>query len=123
MLFHLSQLFLPFFLHPLVSPRLSSCPWIVHISSLASLFPIQFFFLLLFKYSCLNLHPTMTPAPPIPASTLEPTPFGFVHVSFIHVPRRAFPYYPSPASSLVSVRLFFISMSLVVFCLLVCFVD
>ena len=43
--------------------------------------------------------------------------FGFVHVSFIHVPWR-----PSP-TPLVTVSLFFISVSLVVFCLLVCFVD
>ena len=33
------------------------------------------------------------------------------------------PYCPSPPSSLVSVSLFFISMSLVVFCLFACFVD
>ena len=33
------------------------------------------------------------------------------------------PYYPSPPSSLVTVSLLFISVSLIVFCLLVCFVD
>ena len=73
----------------------------------------------------LSLHhaPSPHPCPPHP---LEPTPFGFVHVLFIHVPwclPRIIPCYPCPSSSLITVRLFFISMSLSVFCLLVCFVD
>ena len=46
------------------------------------------FFLLLFKYSCLHFHSTMPPllSPPHlpPLNLLHP--FGFVHVSFIHVP-------------------------------------
>ena len=35
----------------------------------------------------------------------------------------SYPHYPLPASPLVTVSLFFISMSLVLFCLLVCFAD
>ena len=54
--------------------------------------------------------------------TLDPTPFGLVHVSFIYAPWQPFPNFPlSPP--LVTVSLFFISMPLVIFCLLVCFVD
>ena len=47
------------------------------------------------------------------------TPFGFVHVSFIHVPWWPFPLFP-PLSHLtsapVTVSLFLISVSLVIFC-------
>ena len=47
-------------------------------------------------------HHTLSPHP-FPPATLEPTPFGFVHVSFIHVPWWPFLYYPllslSPLSS------------------------
>ena len=49
MLLHLFQFFLPFMsLHPahpafpLAFPHLSSCPWVIYISSLASPFPILF---------------------------------------------------------------------------------
>ena len=53
------------------------------------------FFLLLFKYSYLHFHPNMSPLlyPSLPP-TLKLTPFGFVHVSIIHVPWWPFPYYP-----------------------------
>ena len=37
---------------------------------------------------------------PSPSPTLSHTPFGFVHVAFIHGPWWPFPYYPSPPSSL-----------------------
>ena len=62
-------------------------------------------------------------APPSLFPTFKPIPFGFVHMSFIHVPWWSFPYYPSLHSFLVTVSLFLISMSLVIFCLLVCFVH
>ena len=69
-------------------PHLRSCPWVIHISSLASPFPTLFltspvyfvptcyaFFKLLFRYSCLHFHPTMTPWPThlcLPPSNLPP---------------------------------------------------
>ena len=84
------------------------------------------FLKLLFKYNCLHFHITTHPCHThscLPPSNLPPSPFGFVHVSFIHVPWWSFLYYPSPPSSLDTVSLFFISMSLVVFCLVVCSVD
>ena len=86
------------------------------------------FLLLLFKYTCLHFPASIFPCPAHPhlPPSILPT-FGFVHESFIHVPWRPFPYFPSlsssPPSSLVTINLFFISMSLVIFCLLVCFVD
>ena len=69
-------------------------------------------FLLMFKYSFL-------PFPPTPPTTL---------LVIVHRPFILFPANPSPFSSiipspLVTVGLFSISMSLVMFCLLVCFVD
>ena len=43
MLLQLSHFFLPFIpLHPIPFPHLSSCPWMIYISSLASPFPILF---------------------------------------------------------------------------------
>ena len=53
-------------------PHVSSCLWVIHISSLACTFPILFFFLLLFNYSCLHFlpipppHPSQTHLPPPP---------------------------------------------------------
>ena len=84
------------------------------------------FFLLLFKYSCLHF-PTITfpcPTRPYHPPSIHP-PIGFVHGSFIHVPGWPFPIFPSypPPSTLVAVNLLFISISLVIFCLIVCFVD
>ena len=85
--------------------------------------------LLLFNHSCLHLILTTPPSPqssppPSPASTS----LGFVHVSFIVVPENIFPLPPfpplsPPSSPLVTVTSFLISMSLVIFSLLVCFVD
>ncbi|KAF6090797.1 hypothetical protein HJG60_012185 [Phyllostomus discolor] len=84
------------------------------------------FFLLLFKYNCLHFHPTMPPTPPISASHPLTHPLWLspcvLHMCSLMVP-PIIPYYPSPSSSLITVRLFFISMSVVVFCLLVCFVG
>ena len=71
----------------------------------------------IFTRPCPLPHPSLPP-------TLEPIPFGFAHVSFTHVPWWPLsPHYFSLPSSLVTVSLLFISMSLAVLCLLVCFVD
>ena len=59
-----------------------------------SLSLLEYFSLLLFKYSCLHFLPTPLPHPThahLPPSIL-PT-FGFVHVSFIHVPSQPFPFF------------------------------
>ena len=45
-------------------------------------------------------------------------PLGFVHVSFIVVPKKPSPHYPLPPSPLAIIRLFLTSVSLVMFCLL-----
>ena len=84
-------------------------------------------FLLLFKYSCLHFPPTTPPNPRhphLPPSIVPP--FGVAHVSFIHVPDNPSPPFPPlspPTSPLATVSLFLISMSLVIVCLLCCFVD
>ena len=80
-----------------------------------------YLFLLLFNYSCMPFLP-ITPPQPIPppshASTLS---LGFFHVSFIVVPENPSPV--PPHSPLTIVRLFLISVSLVIFCLLFPSVD
>ena len=55
-------------------------------------------YLWLFKYSCLHFHPTMPCSHPSLPPTLEPTTFGFVCVSFIHVPWWPFPDFPTLSS-------------------------
>ena len=52
--------------------------------------------------------------------------FGFAHVYFIHVPWQPSPFFlplSPPTFPLVIVSFFLISLSLVIFCILVCFVD
>ena len=77
-------------------------------------------FLLLFKYSWLHF-PSPLPLPPIP--TLVPTPFGFVHGSFIHVPWWPFLYFPPlspfplPSGYCQFVPYFNVSGSILLICL------
>ena len=57
-------------LKPPAFPPLSSCPWVVHISSLSSLFPIPFFsspiYLMPTNYaSSLYISPLFLPSPPL----------------------------------------------------------
>ena len=77
------------------------------------------FFLIFYCHSSTVVSICTPPFPPPLLPTYKPIPFGLVHVSCIHAPWWSFPYYPSPHSILVTVSLFFISMSLVLFCLLV----
>ena len=78
-------------------------------------------FLLLFKYSCLHFHPPHPIHPCLPPSYLPPLTLSMCpfHM-FLDGPSLIIPYYHSPPSSLVAVSFFFISMSLLIFCLLVC---
>ena len=86
------------------------------------------YFFLLFKYSCLHFLPKLLPAPPTLTSHPQSYPnllvlsMGPLYM-FLDDPSPSFPHYPSLPSPLVTVSLFFISMSLVIFYLLVCFVD
>ena len=82
----------------------------------------------MFENSCLHFPTTTFPHcthPHIPPSILPP--FGFVRGCFIPVLWPPFPFfYPHhfpPPSPLVTVSLFLISMSLILFWLLVCFID
>ena len=68
-----------------------------------------------------------SPAPPTPTSYPQSFPplalsMGPLYM-FLDKPSPSFPDDPPAPSLLVTVSLFFISMSLVIFCLLVCFVD
>ena len=60
--------------------------------------------------------PTLNPSPPLTLS------MGPLYM-FLYDPAPSFPHNPSPLSLLVTASLFFISMSLVTFCLLICFVG
>ena len=79
------------------------------------------FLFLLINYSCPHFSPLLSPALPTSPTFNPPPPLVLVHGSFI-----PFPFFPPLAPSphpLVTVSLFFISMSVVLFCLLDCFVD
>ena len=90
---------------------------------------VTFFLFLLFLklfYCCSITVVCIYPPPqPNPPPSLASTPhLGFVHVSFIVVPENRSPHCLShPSSPLAVVRLFLISMSMVIFCLLFSFVD
>ena len=84
------------------------------------------FCLLLFKYICLHFPATTSPAPctPTPHSILPPLTLSTCpSYMFFDDPSPSFPHYHPPPFPLVTVNLFFISVSLVIYCLLVCFVD
>ena len=93
---------------------------------------LLFFFacFLLFRYSCLCF-PTTTfhPTPPYPPAspTLNPYPLWpcpwVLYTWFLTTLPHFFPCYPPSPSPLVSVSLFLISMSLVICCVLDCFID
>ena len=94
--------------------------------------PYFILFLKLFYYCSVTVVCIYLPPFPQPQSSPPPylasTPLlGFVHESFIVVPENPFPFptpqFSPPTSPLVTVRLFLISMSVVIFCLLACFVD
>ena len=94
-------------------------------------------FLLLLNYSCPNFTPIALPTlpNPHPPTFIPPTPHSHSQspphcpcpwVLYICSLTCSFPFFPPlyPSSfALVTVSLFFISMSLVLFCPLVCFVD
>ena len=96
---------------------------------LTGLFFLSAFFLFFYIFivvqvqlSPFSLQHTPPPTLLIPTSHPRNTPFGFVHVTFIcsfMAPPLFFPHYPFLPSPLVTVSLFFISMSLVICCLLV----
>ena len=94
---------------------------------LLSLKTLLFYFLLLLNYGCVHFPPSTPPCPNHPCLPLLIRPplalsTGPWYV-FLDDPSPIFPYYLSCSSPLVTVSLFFISMCLVIFCLLVCFVD
>ena len=80
--------------------------------------------LLLFNYSCLHFPLTTPPTSPKPTSfpCFPPPPWFCPCVLYSNSWKPFFPLCPSP-SPLVIVRLFLISMSGVIFCLLFSFVD
>ena len=83
--------------------------------------------LLLFKYNCLHFLPPLHPTPAIP--TFHPWSYPPLALSicplymFLFVCSSSFSPLCPPSSHLATVSLFLISMSVVIFCLLVYFVD
>ena len=87
-----------------------------------------FLVLLLFKHNCLHFHSiTSLPTPPIPTSHSHVHPLWLcpcvLHTCSLMALPLLSPIVSLPPSSLVTVKLFFISVSVIVFCLPVCFVD
>ena len=72
---------------------------------------------------CIPPHLSSQPQPNLSPSLASTLPLGFVHVSFIVVPENPSPHHPPLTAPLAIVRLFLISMSLVIFCLLFSFVN
>ena len=67
-----------------------------------------------------------TPPQPFPPPILNPTPLWFCPCVLCRCSWKPFPFFPPlshPTYPLVTVNLFLISMSLAIFCLLLCFVD
>ena len=90
---------------------------------------LQFFFSYLtvvqVQMSLFYLHHSIPPQPS-PLPNVDPTPLWFCPCVLCIRSWKSFPLFlplPPPTSSLVTVSLFLISMSLVIFCFLVCFVD
>ena len=84
------------------------------------------FFLLLFKYRCLHFSPPLSPTQHSPPPTLDPTLLWFcsrVLYTCSLTTLAPFSLLSPPTYLLVTVSLFLISVSVVTFCLFVCFVD
>ena len=88
---------------------------------------ISVFFLLLLKCNCLHFpHHHFHPPQPSPPPTISPTPPWLCLCVLYTCSLTTLPPFPllsPPTSPLVTLSVFLISMSLVIFCLLVCFVD
>ena len=84
------------------------------------------FYLLLFSYSCPTFFPIAFPFP-IPPHSHSQSPhcpcLWALYLCSFACPFPFFPLLPTPLSPLVTVSLFFISKSIVLFCSFVCFVD
>ena len=111
--------------------NLNSMPWLIlpcllpiHVTFLSSynerpMFNFKTSFFNCCSSTVVSIFPSL-----LPPSILNP--FGLVHESFIHVPWWPFPFppkYSPPSSPLVTVSLLLIWVSLVLFSLLVGFVD
>ena len=87
------------------------------------LFLMNYFIVVQLQLSAFSPHHSpLLPEPNPPPSLASTLPLGFVHVSFIVVPKNPSPHCPPP-SPLAIVRLFLTSVSLVIFCLLFSSVD
>ena len=79
------------------------------------------------QFSAFSPHPSPTPQPSPPPSRFHPCPppplLSMCPLSWFLQTSHPFPLKIPPLSPLVTVSLFSISVSLVIFCLIVCFVD
>ena len=103
-------------------PAFSSC-----VDNLVSEYWFCFFYFIFFIVVQVQLCPFSSTTFPCPTHSYLPHSvlplIGFVPVSSILVPWQSFPFVLPLPSPLVTVRLFFISMSLVIFCLLVLLIS
>ena len=97
--------------------------YLLYISSRHCGYIVSSFFFIVVQ---VQLSPLLSPDLPTPTSHIQssPTPLSLSMgplYMFLDDPSPSLPCYPSSSSPLVTVSLSFISMSLVLFCLLVCF--
>ena len=123
--------FLPLPLGPLIPPS----SLLINTLLSTSVSPFYFFSLVFFNlfffvqvhlspYSCQNFPPTHTHPPPTIIYSFPLLALSMEHLyMFFDNPSLCIPRYAPPLSPLVTVSLYFISMSLVILCLLICFVD
>ena len=117
--------------HPSPPPTLNPSPlWLCPLV-LFLIFTFILLFLLIIFYTSNTVvsifTPPLSPTPPTPTSYPQSYPPLALSISplymFLDDPFPAFSCYLPPCSPLVTVSLFFISMSLVIFYSLVCFVE
>ena len=111
----LFSIFKSFCLISKVVPHCFSCISWINVKTEFILLLLLLLFYLLFKYNCLHFHSTTPPCPThphLPPSKLPPLVLPmFPSYMFLYGSPSIIPYYPSPSSSLGTVRLFLVQFT------------